>query len=236
MITKVIDINYKGHKIKLEVRPDTQDEPMARGEVFDRDYYRQYGGLKIEPGDVVFDLGANVGSFTMLAGIEGAKTIVAVEPLPDTIALLEKNIKANETLFSDPVTVFRGAVMGQAEENATLFLCNDPFGSGSHTLTLDKLDNPAGFKTVPVKAITLDKLIEDTNVGKINFLKMDIEGAEYEVLKNCHYFPIIRQISMEWHHGPVLFADLLTFLKGVGYKVAWFEGDDMRGKLQVIQK
>jgi predicted RNA methylase len=79
MTAEEIRIDYQGKPVYLMVRPNTQDEPMARTEVFHRDYYRQYGKLEIKPGDTVVDLGANVGSFSILAGMEGAETIVAVE-------------------------------------------------------------------------------------------------------------------------------------------------------------
>jgi len=235
MITEKIKINYKGKNVELEVRHNTQDEPMARGEVFERNYYREYGKLEIKSGDTVFDLGANVGSFSILAGIEGARKIVAVEPHPETIALLEKNLETNGEFFAEPVTVFRGGIMGESKEEVPFYLCNDPYGSGSHTLTLNFDNNPLGFKSFTVKTISLDQLMENTQTDTIDFLKLDIEGAEYEVLKNCQKLDHIRQISMEWHHGPVLFADLLTFLKGKNFSVAWFEGDDQRGKLQMRQ-
>jgi FkbM family methyltransferase len=232
MITKVVSFSWKGNYAKLEVRPDTQDEFMARNEVFNN-YYFKYGKLEIKEGDTVFDLGANIGAFTILAGMEKAKRIIAVEPFPDTIALLERNIKANERLFSDPVTIFKGAVMGANDDHATLLLNNDPFGSGSHTLTPDERYKPVGQKEVDVKAVTLDKLIEMSGVDRIDFLKCDIEGAEYEVIENCTKLDMVKQMSFEWHRGPVNFAKFLIFLKEHGFSVAWFEGDDHRGKLQV---
>jgi len=231
MITKVIHINYAGKIANFEIRPDTQDEFMARNEVFGN-YYFKYGNLEINAGDVVFDLGANVGAFTILAGMLGAKKIVAVEPFPETINLLRRNIEQNSEFLSDPVTVFEGAIMGKANEHATLFLNNDPFGSGSHTLTPDERYSP-GRSTIEVEAKTLDELIEISGVDHIDFLKVDIEGAEYEVIENCTKLDMIRQMSFEWHRGAVNFAKFLIFLKEKGFTVAWFEGDENRGKLQV---
>lgn len=230
-----IRIDYKGKPVDLLVRPYTQDEPMARGEVFQRDYYREYGKLEIKPGDTVIDLGANVGSFTILAGIEGASKIIAVEAHPETIELLEKNIETNNHYFKNPVTIFRGAVMAKSQEEVPFFLCNDPHGSGSHTATLNPLNNPDAFKKLKVKAFSLDDIIEQTGIDHVDFLKCDIEGAEYEVIENCSKLDIVRQISFEWHFGPKNFCRLLTRLLDSGFRVAWFEGDNLRGKLQVIR-
>lgn len=233
MNTKVVGFRYKEKKIFLELRPDTQDEDMARKEVFDN-YYFKYGGLKISPGDTVIDLGANIGSFTIAAGILGAKKIVAVEPHPETVTLLKNNIESNKSYFDEPVTLFEGAVMGNGESKAPLYLCNDPFGSGSHTLNLPENEKPESHKQIEVKVTSLDDLIKNTiGDGIIDFLKLDIEGAEYEVLMTCQSLPRIRQISLEWHYGPANFAGLLKFLVTHGYSVAWFEGDNNRGKLQV---
>lgn len=233
MNTKVVGFRYKEKRIFLELRPDTQDEDMARKEVFDN-YYFKYGELKIKPGDTVIDLGANIGSFSIAAGILGAKKIVAVEPHPETIELLKKNIETNKSYFSEPVTLFEGAVMGNGESKAPLYLCNDPFGSGSHTLNLPENEKPEKHKQIEVKVTSLDDLIKNTiGDGIIDFLKLDIEGAEYEVLMTCQSLPRIRQISLEWHYGPENFSGLLKFLVTHGYSVAWFEGDNNRGKLQV---
>jgi FkbM family methyltransferase len=233
MNTKVVRFNYKEKKIFLELRPDTQDEPMARSEVFDN-YYFKYGKLEIKSGDTVIDLGANIGSFTIAAGILGAKKIVAVEPHPDTLTLLKKNIESNREYFSDPVTVFEGAVMGNGESKGPLYVSNDPYGSGSHTLNLPEKDKPENHKQIEVSVTSLDELIKNTiGDGTIDFLKLDIEGAEYEVLTTCQNLNRIRQISLEWHYGPANFAGLLSFLVRNNFSVAWFEGDNNRGKLQV---
>lgn len=234
MNTKVVSFDFKDKKIFLELRPDTQDEPMARSEVFDN-YYFKYGKLEINPGDTVIDLGANIGSFTIAAGIMGAKKIVSVEPHPDTLTLLKNNIETNKDYFTEPVTLFEGAVMGNGESKAPLYICNDPYGSGSHTLVLNTNDNPEGFKNIEVAVTSLDELIKNTigDEGMIDFLKLDIEGAEYEVLMTCQNLKRIRQISLEWHHGPANFAGLLSFLVRNNFAVAWFEGDNLRGKLQV---
>jgi FkbM family methyltransferase len=233
MMTKVVNFNYQNRIISLELRPDTQDEDMARKEVFSN-YYLKYGNLEIKEGDTVLDLGANIGSFSIAAAILGAKKIVAVEPCPDSITLLEHNLETNKELFSEPVTIFRGGIMGNGESKAPLYLSNDPHGSGGHTLNLPESENPESHKSVEVAVTSLDELIKNTiGDGIVDFLKLDIEGAEYEVLMTCQSLPRIRQISLEWHRGPVNFAGLLKFLATHGYSVAWFEGDNDRGKLQV---
>jgi FkbM family methyltransferase len=227
MSLKTIRVEYKGQKIPLIVRPETQDEPMAAGEIFGRDYYRKYGNLEINPGDIVVDLGANIGAFSVLSSLCGASRVYAVEAHPETLEILKKNVA------DYPVSVIEAAVMGEADENAVMYLCNDIKGTGSHTLVLNQNNDPAGFQKITVRATTLDRIIEENNLERIDFLKVDIEGAEYEVIEKSKRLKIVRQISFEWHHGVINFCRLVSYLLYNGFNVAWFEGDSKRGKLQV---
>lgn len=234
MDLKTIYLPFEGRKIPFKVRPDTQDEPMALGEVFNRDYYRQWGKLEIKTGDIVVDLGANCGSFSILASLNGAKKVIAVEPHPETIEILKENVKD----FLQ-VKIVEAAVVRELEEKSQLetklYICPDPHGTGSHTATLKGNDDPLKYKHIKVNAITLDEIIGIYDLDRIDFLKLDIEGAEYEIFENCTRLDRIRQISMEWHYGPYQFTELLRFLIKNGFRVAWFEGDKDRGKLQVIR-
>lgn len=234
MIIKTEKLNFKNHEVNLLVRPGTQDLFMAKDEVFSG-YYFRYGGLTIKPGDTVIDLGANVGSFCILAGIEGAEKIIAVEAFPETIGILEENLKGNAQYFKNPVTVFRGACMATANDSFPMYINNDPAGSGSHTLNLGPNDKPENHKSIEVKTFTLDQIIEQAGLDHVDFLKVDIEGAEYEVIDFCSKLNLVRQISFEWHYGVKNFCHLVTKLIDSGYRIAWFEGDNERGKLQVTR-
>jgi hypothetical protein len=81
--------------VDLYVRPGTKDEELAR-EVFNRNYYFSYGGLKINPGDIVLDLGANIGSFAIQALQFEPKLIYCFEPHPETFEVLQKIQKGNQ--------------------------------------------------------------------------------------------------------------------------------------------
>lgn len=122
------------------------------------------------PSPLVIDCGANIGlSVLYMKTKYPAAKIVAFEPDAINFSFLKKNVAAYH--LTD-VELRNEAVW---KENTTL-----QFVSGG---TLDsKLDSSANHKnTVPVTAIRLKDLLNQ----KVDFLKIDIEGAEYEVLKDC---------------------------------------------------
>ena len=127
----------------------------------------------IKKGDVVLDIGANVGYYTLifakLVGEEGK--VFAFEPDPDNFALLEKNVEVN---------CYRNVVLVQkAIANKTgvvrLYLCED--NKGNHRIC----DARDARESIAVEAIRLDDYFEAYN-EKIDFIKIDIEGAEQEAL------------------------------------------------------
>lgn len=123
---------------------------------------------EIKEGDVVLDIGANIGYYTLIfARLVGEKgKVYAFEPDPDNFALLKKNVEING---------YRNVVLVQrAVSNKTgkikLYLAEL---SGGHRI-YDSHDNR---KSIEIESIRLDDYFNNYN-GRIDFIKMDIEGAE----------------------------------------------------------
>jgi len=119
-------------------------------------------------GDVVLDLGANIGYYTLifakLVGENGK--VFAFEPDPDNFAILKKNIEINGY---KNVTLIQKAVSNKAGKGK-LYLSK--YNKGAHAI-YDKNDNS---KFVEVETIRLDDYFKNNN--RVDFIKMDIEGAE----------------------------------------------------------
>jgi FkbM family methyltransferase len=124
----------------------------------------------LRPGDVFFDVGANVGSYSLLAlGVCGAKT-VSMEPIEPTFNILMQNIALNH--LGENILAINAAAGG--EEGKLLF--TSAYDTGNHVAAKDEPD--ANVVSVPV--ITIDSL----TAGKVPVLvKIDVEGYETEVLK-----------------------------------------------------
>ncbi|MCF6301151.1 MAG: FkbM family methyltransferase [Proteobacteria bacterium] len=149
----------------------------------------------IKPGDVVVDVGANVGFLTLLAcKLAGAQGhVFAYEPNPDVFRLLSKTITMNA--FRQRSTLQQLAIFSASDE---LTLTWNPHQDGSGRIVTKAMSGLAG-KHIKVAAEPLDKLLENK---KIDFIKIDTEGAEPHVLfgaakliKNNSDIKII----MEWN-------------------------------------
>jgi FkbM family methyltransferase len=145
----------------------------------------------IQPGTTAIDVGANVGQMTLeMAQLTGPRgRIIAIEPGPGNLAVLRKHIEANG--FSDRVTVVDAACCAAHGEEMDLEIpaANvDEVGSGFQLAGIGTVPNPMdrGSPRVRLKVatVTLDQLMADLKVQPA-VLKIDVEGAELEVLRGA---------------------------------------------------
>ncbi len=124
----------------------------------------------IRPGQVVLDIGANIGYYTLLfARLVGATgQVFAFEPDPESFSLLQRNIAENHY---DNVTTFRVAV---SNVNSDLTLYRDRFNNLDHRLTSPGRD----CTTLIVRAVRLDDFLSSHLDRPIDLIKMDIQGSE----------------------------------------------------------
>jgi FkbM family methyltransferase len=130
-------------------------------------------GSGIRRGDVVLDCGANVGTFTKTALAQGASMVVAIEPSPITLECLRRNLAAE--IGIGKVIVAPKAVWNKP---GVLQLIQNPHNNGGNSVVTAKSDLP----TVDVPLTTIDALVADLGIAKVDFIKMDIEGAEKNAL------------------------------------------------------
>jgi len=132
----------------------------------------------LKPGDIVLDVGAHIGFFTMhMAAMVGPSgRVYAFEPFDANAELLERSVAENR--FAERVVVTRAAV-GAASGSATLTFAAETLNSGGAYLLRDGTAPLTGNvkKTVPLVALD-----EFTLPRPVKFIKMDVEGAEPQVL------------------------------------------------------
>ena len=147
--------------------------------------YDRYSKLK--RGDVIFDVGASIGEQSIIyakkVGSEGL--VIAIEPSPERISYLKKNIVINRL---GNIKLFEGAVWSNVG-----IIKLEPYGLGPKGFKI----GGRGSELVKVNAYTLDKIASHFGVEKIDFLKMDIEGGEVEALKGIS-MPV-KSIAIETH-------------------------------------
>lgn len=128
----------------------------------------------IKKGNTVFDIGANVGYYSVLASKLVGKNgkVFAFEPDPQSLKLLYKNIGINKC---KNIIVVKSAL---SNHNGKLILTQDSSNPGESSLTLFKKG-----KKILVDVLTLDKFIKTQKIKTIDVIKMDVEGAELNILR-----------------------------------------------------
>lgn len=195
------------------VRPYTSDSSCLQSITRDHEYFPYF---RVMPGDTVVDIGANIGSFSVyVAHQEPAARVIAVEPVGANVELLRKNVAENKL---ENVAVVHAAVADHAGE-LTLYHGKDTWHASGSVFAIDATDQ-AKKETVP--CVTLADLLRSQGVGRIDFLKMDCEGAEYQILFSLpdDIWKHIRKIALEYHNfvpGKSQ-QDLLTLLAAKGFR------------------
>jgi len=151
---------------------------------------------EIKNGNVVIDIGANVGYYSMLASkLVGSKGLVlAFEPEESNYRLLKKNIRVNGL---KNVRTYQLAVSDNSG-TATLYKCSK--NHGDHRL----YNSGDGRKENTVRTVSLDDFM-DNKVKKVDFIKMDIQGWELKVLRGMKRTitrnPPLKMITEFWPSG-----------------------------------
>ncbi len=191
---------------------------------------RQYDalpGFRIARGEQVIDIGGHIGSFAVHAASLGAM-VVTVEPAPENFrALLSNTKRYGASVIALPLAV--------AGENGARTLALDPENSARH-----------GFygksqSGVVVEAVTLPRLFKRCGKRQCDFLKLDVEGAEYEIIAAAptELLASIRRIAMEFHLPPYFglsekqanLGALAEKLRRAGFTVRIVRENRLRGLL-----
>jgi len=176
----------------------------------------------IKKGDIVFDVGAHVGFFTLLASaLVGNKgEVFAFEPSKRNIEFLRKHVKLNQC------------------RNIKLIVsaASDYSGIGNFDITANsftgKLDKKTTQKEGGVKVITLNKFVDDNKISKVDFIKIDVEGEELKVLEGSR--KIIAKFKPNMlisTHSQNLHIRCLEFVKQFGYSEI---RDDFKNRRVVV--
>jgi FkbM family methyltransferase len=171
------------------------------------------GYLRIQPGDILLDVGANLGWYSVFFDrlAPGGAEILAFEPDPINFGLLTHNLRTNRC---DKVTPVMKAV-SDVRRTSQLYLYPDK-NRGRHSLIPRE-----GREVVAVETITLDEFIGE-RAPRVRFLKLDIEGHEYAALAGARQvLAHLPDLLMEY--SPALYPvgggreEILALLFGYGF-------------------
>jgi FkbM family methyltransferase len=134
------------------------------------DIYEQ-GPVSVHDSDVVIDVGAHLGTFTRIALRHGARLVVAVEPDPVNAVCFART-------FAPEIEAGRVRLVQAAAWHSPGLLTFE-IGGASQTGHVADSQSARG---VTVRAVTLDGMVDELKLGRVDFIKMDIEGAERHAL------------------------------------------------------
>lgn len=190
--------------------------------------------LKIEVTDVVVDIGAHIGVFTVFAASKTCNTVYAFEPSPDNFESLKRNTSANGL---NNVIPYRFAV---SDRNGLAAFLLSSVTSTRHRLSecsiLDTIEkNQTSLEhlqfnnsklgeledSFEVPTTTLPDIMDSNSIEQIDFLKMDCEGSEGLILTSTpeSYLKRVRKIAMEFHdnHSKINHDEIQKLLERAGF-------------------
>jgi len=208
----------------LDESPDIKD--LFYREVVEEDCYQRF--FKVEEGDIVVDIGASVGIFPYKLSERNPKVVYCIEPDPKSCLA----IKQNAEYLTFPVHLFTGAI-SKYDNNVKLnTLINSDTLSFPNILERDNLTE--------VQGITFRSFCEVYNILKINFLKVDCEGGEYDIFTESNLEWIVSNVNKvagEWHlYTGELKRSFHTFTslylnKTQSYKILTMNNEDITDKV-----
>lgn len=189
---------------------------------------KSYQNLRdVKTGDVVFDIGANQGIFSLYAASKGAK-VYAVEPDPANFEVLQKNIALNGL---DGIVIPIHCAVASESGFLTLYIPERDGKTLTGLITTTKTVSEqyadmdiTAWRECQVKALRLSELFEQHKITRVDLLKIDCEGAELDILKggDLEDFKIVRHIVMETHAG---YSESVLYKKvqSLGFQVVSYQ-------------
>jgi len=207
-----------GHTMVLD-RGDTLF--LARHGVYEPTFTALVEGA-VRAGDVVVDVGANIGYHTLLFARAAGPTgrVIAFEPAPDTFRLLEENVRANGYENVELVQ----AAASDASGRVTLQLSDE--NPGDHRIV-----GPGGREGIEVACVTLDERLAEGPLPDV--VKLDVQGAEPRVLRGMSSVlgraPVRLLLTEFWPRGLVEAGEdppaFLAAITGAGYELRLVDED-----------
>ena len=210
-----LDLSGVGIPIRL------QSTPLAIYNIF---YAEQYAHrvpgrrIAVQEGDTVLDLGGCWGdtamSFSELVGSSGQ--VISFEFLPQNLEIFERNLELNPAL-GERVRILRRAAWSRTGKRMYFT---------DHGPATRVIPSPSGAFLQEVETLSIDDLVREESLG-VDFLKMDIEGAELEALRGAEW--TLRQqrpdLAISLYHRLQDFAEIPGYLASLDLGYHFYLGN-----------
>jgi FkbM family methyltransferase len=183
-------------------------------------------------GDTVIDIGAHIGRYTITSSKQVGNTgkVVAIEADPDNFQLLKRNIALNNLTNVLPLNY---AVFST---RTRMKLYEQSASAKYNSLILTRAAKTENY--VEVEADTLDSILKLNEVNRVNWIKIDVEGAEFEVLKGSTITLSSDDLSLfiEIHNieDPSHYDNIVDFLNYHNYEITFEQRYSNSGESHII--
>jgi FkbM family methyltransferase len=189
-------------------------------------------------GDIVVDIGAHMGRYTIISSkrVGANGKVVAIEAHPSNFEMLKSNIKLNQLTNVIPLNY----AAYSKETKIKLYLPDEESGYTMHhsimsNYVFTKYKDKTEDKFVEVSANTLDYLLQLNEITDVNWVKIDVEGAEFEVLKGAsNVLSKSKDIALLIEvHGKDTYEPIIESLRSYNFKID-FEKTYENGEKHII--
>jgi FkbM family methyltransferase len=195
----------------MKVRPHTDDLRIVKSNLLKKSYTKHF--IPFAEKSIVVDVGAHIGSFSIMVARRVHK-VLAFEPEPSNYRMLKKNMELNRL---ENMRIFEMAVSGHSGYQD---IYTYPSGSSADYSLYKSGMMKVQAGAIPV--ISIEDIIKREDLPRIDFLKLDCEGAEHDILRYMHVETAakIMEIAMERHSVPPdVSIDLPARLNELGFEV-----------------
>ena len=182
--------------VNMEIESDPMDDSFFS--YFEFFYRNVYKDLPFKENGTVIDLGAHVGSFTLYSLSRGAGKVIAVEPFEKNANNMKKTFSKYNNIIVENAAIYK-------EDGTHDFFVGELSGWSSLGIEdHDRYLSDKRFVKETVKTVTLKSLLEKYGIEKIDVLKMDVEGSEYDIFETItsDMLKNIDNILLEYHYTP----------------------------------
>jgi FkbM family methyltransferase len=187
-------------------------------------------------GDVVVDVGAHIGRYTIISSkrVGPYGKVIAIEAHPGNFEMLNRNIKLNKLTNA---IALKYAIHSKLT-NIKLYMYREESSSTGHnSIMFNHLSTKYKEKFVEVNANTLDHVLQLNGIREVNWIKIDVEGAEFELLKGAtNILSKSKDISLLIEvHFQEYYKPILEFLNFYNFKIE-FEKTYENGEKHIIMR
>ncbi len=225
-------LNWRGLRLVARTRFGTRMicrlDDAVQGRIFHFGVWEPHASAaiagRLAPGDLFVDVGANVGYYSLLAAARGAE-VVAIEASPSIHEMLLANLALNPAL-ADRIRTCRVAVSDHEGEVVIHRAGDDNLGASTILAERARQDGMTAEGRVPTRRLA--DILDEAERARVRLVKIDIEGAEYPVLRDIfshrHEWPGTMEIVVEISadalasHG-LRPSDLFARIRRAGYRI-----------------